>query len=59
MQELGMMGESNVVFNRRENTPLDTILAAAAIYQENYQFEDGTIPATFEVYDNLITIFIL
>jgi NADH dehydrogenase [ubiquinone] 1 alpha subcomplex assembly factor 5 len=49
MQELGMMGESNATFLRRERTPFDTLLATAAYYQENFQLEDGTIPATFEV----------
>ena len=49
MQELGMMGEGNAVFQRRERTPLSTLLAAAAYYQQNYQLDDATIPATFEV----------
>lgn len=49
MQELGMMGESNAVLLRRERTPFDTLLAAASYYQNTFQLEDGTIPATFEV----------
>ena len=49
MQELGMMGENNAVLQRRERTPMDTLLAAAAYYQEEFQMEDGTVPATFEI----------
>ena len=53
MHELRGMGESNAVTMRRGFLPRDTLLAAAAIYDELYGdvLEDGTkvIPATFEL----------
>ena len=47
------MGESNAVTMRRGTLPKETLLAAAAIYEELYgaRMEDGSkiIPATFEL----------
>ena len=53
MHELRGMGESNAVTMRRGWLSRDTLLAAAAIYDELYGdvLEDGTkvVPATFEL----------
>ncbi|XP_046900169.1 arginine-hydroxylase NDUFAF5, mitochondrial [Hypomesus transpacificus] len=49
MKDLQGMGESNCAWNRKSLLHRDTILAAAAIYQEMYGNEDGSIPATFEI----------
>uniref|UniRef100_A0A6Q2Z4V4 NADH dehydrogenase [ubiquinone] 1 alpha subcomplex assembly factor 5 n=1 Tax=Esox lucius TaxID=8010 RepID=A0A6Q2Z4V4_ESOLU len=49
MTDLQGMGESNCAWNRKTMLHRDTILAAAAIYQEMYGSEDGSVPATFEI----------
>ncbi|XP_037104456.1 arginine-hydroxylase NDUFAF5, mitochondrial [Syngnathus acus] len=49
MMDLQGMGESNCAWNRRSMLRRDTILAAAAVYQEMYGEEDGSVPATFDV----------
>ncbi|KAK6300289.1 hypothetical protein J4Q44_G00283870 [Coregonus suidteri] len=49
MSDLQGMGESNCAWNRKSMLHRDTILAAAAIYQEMYGSEDGSVPATFEI----------
>uniref|UniRef100_A0A7N5ZRI6 Methyltransferase type 11 domain-containing protein n=1 Tax=Anabas testudineus TaxID=64144 RepID=A0A7N5ZRI6_ANATE len=49
MTDLQGMGESNCAWNRKSLLHRDTILAAAAIYNEMYGNEDGSIPATFEI----------
>ncbi|XP_075452174.1 arginine-hydroxylase NDUFAF5, mitochondrial isoform X1 [Ascaphus truei] len=49
MEDLQGMGESNCSWNRRSLLHRDTMLAAAAIYQEMYG-EDGSVPATFQIY---------
>ncbi|XP_064172898.1 arginine-hydroxylase NDUFAF5, mitochondrial [Anguilla rostrata] len=49
MKDLQGMGESNCAWNRKSMLHRDTILAAAAIYQEMYGHEDGSVPATFEI----------
>ncbi|KAL1006134.1 hypothetical protein UPYG_G00068240 [Umbra pygmaea] len=49
MSDLQGMGESNCAWNRKSMLHRDTILAAAAIYQEMYGSEDGSIPATYEI----------
>ncbi|XP_071385109.1 arginine-hydroxylase NDUFAF5, mitochondrial [Centroberyx affinis] len=49
MTDLQGMGESNCAWNRRSLLHRDTILAAAAIYEEMYGNEDGSVPATFEI----------
>jgi len=49
MEHLGYMGENNATINRRYNVGRDTFLAAAALYQEKYGLEDGSVPATFQI----------
>lgn len=50
MKDLQGMGESNCALNRRCLLHRDSMMAAAAIYQEMYGEEDGSIPATFQIY---------
>ncbi|XP_041418559.1 arginine-hydroxylase NDUFAF5, mitochondrial isoform X2 [Xenopus laevis] len=50
MKDLQGMGESNCAWNRRSLLHRDSMIAAAAIYQDMYGEEDGTVPATFQVY---------
>uniref|UniRef100_A0A8C5MAM1 Arginine-hydroxylase NDUFAF5, mitochondrial n=1 Tax=Leptobrachium leishanense TaxID=445787 RepID=A0A8C5MAM1_9ANUR len=50
MEDLQGMGESNCALNRRSLLHRDSMLAAAAIFQEMYGEPDGTVPATFEIY---------
>ncbi|KAM9316810.1 arginine-hydroxylase NDUFAF5, mitochondrial [Gastrophryne carolinensis] len=50
MKDLQGMGESNCAWNRRCLLHRDSMLAAAAIYKEMYGEEDGSIPATFQIY---------
>ncbi len=49
MEHLQGMGESNAILTRRPYVSRETFLAAAAIYQELYGEEDGSVPATFQV----------
>jgi NADH dehydrogenase [ubiquinone] 1 alpha subcomplex assembly factor 5 len=50
MRDLRGMGETNAVADRRRAfTRRDTLLRAAAIYQERYGDADGRIPASFQV----------
>ncbi|KAG0230712.1 hypothetical protein BGW42_000766 [Actinomortierella wolfii] len=49
MQDLRAMGESNAVLTRRPFLKRDTMMAAAAIYQEMYGNPDGSVPATFQI----------
>lgn len=50
MKHLQLMGEGNVISNRRPNISKETLLAAAALYDELfYDKEKGGIPATFEL----------
>lgn len=51
MFDLQGMAESNASWNRKSHVHRDTLLAAAAIYQEMYGNADGTVPATFQVYN--------
>ncbi|NXN20188.1 NDUF5 hydroxylase, partial [Indicator maculatus] len=44
------MGESNCSWNRKPLLHRETMLAAAAIYQEMYGNSDGSVPATFQIY---------
>ncbi|XP_076971296.1 arginine-hydroxylase NDUFAF5, mitochondrial isoform X1 [Tamandua tetradactyla] len=44
------MGESNCSWNRKALLHRDTMLAAAAVYREMYRNEDGSIPATYQIY---------
>ncbi len=50
LAELRGMGETNALIERRR-TPLrrETLMRAAAIYQEKFGLPDGRIPATFEI----------
>jgi NADH dehydrogenase [ubiquinone] 1 alpha subcomplex assembly factor 5 len=50
MFDLQGMGENNAAWNRKSHLHRDTLLAAASIYREMYGNEDGTIPATFQIY---------
>uniref|UniRef100_A0A7M4F2X1 Arginine-hydroxylase NDUFAF5, mitochondrial n=1 Tax=Crocodylus porosus TaxID=8502 RepID=A0A7M4F2X1_CROPO len=50
MEDLQGMGESNCSWNRKPLLHRETMLAAAAIYQEMYGNSDGSVPATFQVY---------
>ncbi|XP_059903989.1 uncharacterized protein LOC132454557 isoform X2 [Gadus macrocephalus] len=43
------MGESNCAWNRKSVLHRDSMLAAAAVYQEMYGHPDGGVPATFHV----------
>ncbi|NXM70821.1 NDUF5 hydroxylase, partial [Serilophus lunatus] len=44
------MGESNCSWNRKPLLHRETMLAAAAIYREMYGNNDGSVPATFQIY---------
>ncbi len=48
MEHLSLMGEGNAALNRQFHVGRDTLLAAAALYQEIYGLEDGSVPATFQ-----------
>ncbi|XP_076971298.1 arginine-hydroxylase NDUFAF5, mitochondrial isoform X2 [Tamandua tetradactyla] len=50
MEDLQGMGESNCSWNRKALLHRDTMLAAAAVYREMYRNEDGSIPATYQIY---------
>ncbi|XP_036041338.1 arginine-hydroxylase NDUFAF5, mitochondrial isoform X3 [Onychomys torridus] len=50
MEDLKGMGESNCSWNRKALLHRDTMLAAAAVYREMYGNEDGSIPATYQIY---------
>ncbi|XP_044865391.1 arginine-hydroxylase NDUFAF5, mitochondrial isoform X1 [Mauremys mutica] len=50
MEDLKGMGESNCSWNRKPILHRETMLAAAAIYQEMYGSNDGSVPATFQIY---------
>ena len=43
------MAENNAVLKRRKSMSKDTIMAAASVYQSLYGYEDGSVPATFQV----------
>ncbi|XP_035213482.1 arginine-hydroxylase NDUFAF5, mitochondrial-like isoform X2 [Stegodyphus dumicola] len=45
----GGMSESNVAWNRKLHINRDSLLAAAALYMENFGNADGTVPATFQI----------
>ncbi|XP_062346551.1 arginine-hydroxylase NDUFAF5, mitochondrial isoform X2 [Cinclus cinclus] len=50
MEDLQGMGESNCSWNRKPLLHRETMLAAAAIYQEMYGNSDGSVPATFQIF---------
>jgi NADH dehydrogenase [ubiquinone] 1 alpha subcomplex assembly factor 5 len=50
MFDLQGMAESNAAWNRKSHIHKDTLVAAAAIYLDMYG-KEGTIPATFQVYN--------
>ncbi|XP_062813964.1 arginine-hydroxylase NDUFAF5, mitochondrial isoform X3 [Anolis carolinensis] len=50
MDDLQGMGESNCSWSRKPMLHRATMLAAAAVYREMYGNEDGTVPATFQIY---------
>ncbi|XP_042522347.1 arginine-hydroxylase NDUFAF5, mitochondrial isoform X1 [Dipodomys spectabilis] len=50
MEDLQGMGESNCSWNRKALLHRDTMLAAAAVYREMYGNEDGSVPATYQIY---------
>lgn len=49
MEHLRAMGEGHAALNRQLHVGKDTMLAMAAVYQELYGLEDGSIPATFQL----------
>lgn len=49
LEDLQGMGESNCSWNRKPLLHRETMLAAAAVYQEMYGNEDGSVPATFQI----------
>ena len=50
MEHLQMMAENNANVSHGGILTKDTFIAMAAAYQELYGNEDGTVPATFQVY---------
>ncbi|XP_042188787.1 arginine-hydroxylase NDUFAF5, mitochondrial isoform X3 [Callorhinchus milii] len=50
MEDLQGMGESNCAWTRKPLLHRDTMLAAAAIYKEMYGSDDGSVPATFQIF---------
>ncbi|XP_028578102.2 arginine-hydroxylase NDUFAF5, mitochondrial [Podarcis muralis] len=50
MDDLQGMGESNCSWSRKPMLHRATMLAAAAVYREMYGNDDGTVPATFQIY---------
>ncbi|MBZ3887621.1 NADH dehydrogenase [ubiquinone] 1 alpha subcomplex assembly factor 5 [Sciurus carolinensis] len=50
MEDLQGMGESNCSWNRKALLHRNTMLAAAAVYREMYKNEDGSVPATYQIY---------
>ncbi|XP_047132704.1 arginine-hydroxylase NDUFAF5, mitochondrial isoform X1 [Hydra vulgaris] len=49
MHDLKGMGENNATWTRKNILHRDSMLAAAAIYNELYGNGDGSIPATFQI----------
>ncbi|KAJ1330038.1 hypothetical protein BSLG_008962 [Batrachochytrium salamandrivorans] len=49
MDDLRAMGEGNAVLHRKPSLSKDVFMAGAAVYQNIYGNEDGTIPATFQI----------
>lgn len=49
MEHLSLMGEGTATIDRDTRAGRDTLLAVAALYQEMYGLEDGSVPATFEL----------
>jgi len=49
VEDLRAMGESNAVLQRRPHLHRDSLMAAAAIYQQLHGNPDGSIPATFQI----------
>mmetsp|Transcript_17728 Transcript_17728/g.48683 ORF Transcript_17728/g.48683 Transcript_17728/m.48683 type:complete len:110 (+) Transcript_17728:150-479(+) len=49
MEHIVNMGEGNAAFNRQFFVGRETMLAMAAIYQETFGVEDGSVQATFEI----------
>lgn len=43
------MGENNASLTRSYHVGRDVFMATAALYQELYGLEDGSIPATFQI----------
>ncbi|XP_077172399.1 arginine-hydroxylase NDUFAF5, mitochondrial isoform X3 [Paroedura picta] len=50
MDDLQGMGESNCCWSRKSVLHRATMLAAAAVYREMYGNDDGTVPATFQIF---------
>uniref|UniRef100_A0A1A8GUB1 Arginine-hydroxylase NDUFAF5, mitochondrial n=1 Tax=Nothobranchius korthausae TaxID=1143690 RepID=A0A1A8GUB1_9TELE len=49
MTDLQGMAESGCAWNRKSLLHRDSILAAAAVYQEMYGSDTGTVPASFQI----------
>ena len=43
------MAEGHATYSRRYNVGRDTFLAAAALYEEKYGMDDGSVPVTFQI----------
>lgn len=50
LRDLKGMGENNAAWNRPLRLKQDTMLAAGAVYQQMYGNDDGSVPATFQVF---------
>jgi len=50
VNDLNAMGEGNSTFTRPPYLKRDTLMAAAATYQDVYKNADKSIPATFQIY---------
>lgn len=49
MEHVQKMGESTAALNRQYAVGKDTFLATAALYQQLYGLEDGSVKATFQI----------
>ncbi|XP_049934879.1 putative methyltransferase At1g22800, mitochondrial isoform X3 [Nymphaea colorata] len=50
IEHLREMGETNALLQRNHILKRETALATAAVYQSMFAAEDGTVPATFQVF---------
>ena len=50
MRDLKGMAENNSSWGRQLHFKRDTLLATSAIYKELYSNEDGSLPATFQIF---------
>merc|ERR1711915_609735 len=50
MRDLRGMAENNAAYNRKLHLHRESLIAANAIYADLYANEDGSLPATFQIY---------